>query len=116
MDYQKINRTLTATTTDMVNTSRCFPFAIVNDIAVEEPLECFTVEIFLPANAPDLVRNMVSFQNAQPTCCIQDDDGKLHSYSTRQLLNLDFAVTVLTFSWSFHLQMLPSDLTQTLIL
>ena len=81
MDYQKINRTLTAATTDMVNTSWCFPFTIVNDDAVEEPFECLTVEIFLPGNAHDLVRNMVSFQNAQSTCCIQDDDGKLQSDS-----------------------------------
>ena len=46
VDYQRINRTLTATTTEQADTGRCFPFAIVNDIHVEDD-ETFSVAIFL---------------------------------------------------------------------
>ena len=46
VDYERIDRTLTATTTDMADTGRCFPFRIVNDIYVEDD-ETFSAAIFL---------------------------------------------------------------------
>ena len=70
VDYQKINRTLTATTTDLADTGRCFPFAIVNDTHVEDD-ETLSAAIFL-SRVPSF---NFEFSNTTITYTIVDDDN-----------------------------------------
>ena len=69
-DYGAVSTTLQATPGD---TQVCFDIVITNDPFVEERLECFTLEISLGPNPPDVI---VLDPSTNAECCIEDDDRK----------------------------------------
>ena len=74
VDYTRVDQILGVTLADSAVGQRCFTFSVVNDSAVEEPMECLVIRLELPQNASEMLR--IAPGNESTLCCILDDDSE----------------------------------------
>ena len=74
VDYARVDETLNVALADSAAGQSCFNFSVMDDSAVEEPMECLVIRLELPQNASELLR--IAPGNESTLCCIQDDDSE----------------------------------------
>ena len=82
VDYIAINQTINVTLVDSAAGETCFSLSVLDDIVLEEPLECLLLRIQIPDDAPDMLGIAPDLLNIAPgndstLCCIVDDDSEL---------------------------------------